>query len=77
MDLVGLLEKGGSNRGTDKVQTAYDDMSEPERAAFRIIIQDQDQFTANEVATAMSKYGVNGGQVKRFRQKLREGRATL
>lgn len=77
MDLVKLLEKGGSHRGTDKVQAAYDEMSEQEREAFRIIIRDQNQFTANEVAGAMSKYGVDGGQVKRFRQKLREGRVTL
>lgn len=75
MSLVSLLERGGSRRGTDKVQAAYDAMPEEERKAFRTIIKDQDQFTAPEVAAHMG--GVTGDQVKRFRQKLREGRAQL
>ena len=62
----------------DRVEAAYEGMTEANRISFRRIIQD-DSYSHIQVARAMQEigYDVDRKQVHNFREKLAMGRVKL
>ena len=62
----------------DRVEAAYEGMSEANRASFRRIIQDE-SYSHIQVARALQEigYDIDRKQVHNFREKLAMGRVTL
>jgi hypothetical protein len=61
------------------VSAAYDGMSEDDRAAFRLYIQDPDKYTHAQLAKAMRElgYSIDRKQIQNFREKLALGKVIL
>jgi hypothetical protein len=69
---------GAPSARYDRVEAAYEGMSEANRISFRRIIQDED-YTHIQVARALREigYDIDRKQVHNFREKLAMGRVTL
>lgn len=69
---------GAPSARYDRVEAAYEGMSEANRISFRRIIQDAD-YTHIQVARALQEigYDIDRKQVHNFREKLALGRVTL
>jgi hypothetical protein len=62
----------------DKVLAVYDVLEEPERHAFRVLVENP-LWSGPVIAQTLRDMGhdITGDQIKRFRQKLREGKVQL
>ena len=79
MTLDDLLREGPKSNKTDKVQEAYNGLSDDDKERFRVIVNNPG-FTAAQVAQALSKTAnrvIDSGQITHFRRKLRDGKASL
>ena len=63
----------------DRVEAAYDGMTPANRKSFQRIIQDPQNYTHAQVASAMREigYDVDRKQVQAFREKLALGKVKL
>lgn len=78
MSLDELEAQGPRGHKVDKVQIAYDELSEAKRETFKRLL-DNEQFSAPQIATALQNEGfdVNKNQVVHFRAKIKEGKVVL
>lgn len=76
MSLVKMLKAGAPLQ--DKVLAVYDVLEESEREAFRTLMESP-LWSGPHIARTLREMGhdITGDQIKRFRQKLREGKAEL
>jgi hypothetical protein len=79
VSLVNLLTNGTPKSPTvDKVLAVFDVLHDAERDALHALIQDP-IWSGPQIASALREMGFNitGDQIKRFRQKLKEGKVQL
>ena len=79
MSLAELLASGKpTGHKVDKVMAVYEVLTEPEREAFRTLIQDP-MWSGPQIALTLREMGFNiqGDQVQALRTKLRNGKVTL
>lgn len=77
MSLAELL-RNGTPKAVDKVLAVYDVLEDEERKAFQTLIESP-LWSGPQIALTLREMGFNitGDQIKRFRQKLREGKVQL
>lgn len=79
MSLAELLASGKpTGHKVDKVMAVYEVLTDPEREAFRVLIQDP-LWSGPQIALTLREMGFNiqGDQVQALRTKLRNGKVTL
>jgi hypothetical protein len=79
VSLSALLQTGQpSSHKVDKVLLAYQSLSGSEKEAFEQLIHDE-LWSGPQIASALRGLGhqIDGGQIKHFRTKLRDGKVTL